>query len=91
MAQIRTVAWWQSVQGSTEALQVIADLGSRCRKRCSAPCSRPRHAAFRVDPWLTGSRSACTDDAAGAPFRLGAYGWVDAPASFNALDGCARA
>jgi hypothetical protein len=36
---------------------------------------------FRVDPWLTGiaERRLQSMIAMGAPFRLGAYGWVDAP------------
>ena len=44
-------------------------------------------AAFRVDPWLTGiaERRLQRMIAGGAPFRLGAYGWVDAPAPYPAL------
>jgi hypothetical protein len=42
-------------------------------------------AAFRVDPWLTGiaARRLQQMVAAGAPFLLGAYGWVDAPAPYD--------
>ena len=68
-----------------EALQVIADLW----EVMSAPLFRGvlaalDTAAFRVDPWLTGIaerrlKQMITD---GAPFRLGAYGWVDAPAPY---------
>lgn len=38
-------------------------------------------ASFRVDPWLTGvaTRRLERFAAAGAPFLLGAYGWVDEP------------
>jgi hypothetical protein len=38
-------------------------------------------ASYRVDPWLTGvaDRRLRRLAAAGAPFRLGAYGWVDRP------------
>src|SRR6185369_11974697 len=50
-------------------------------------------AAFRVDPWLTGiaERRLQAMIADGAPFRLGAYGWVDAPTPFSALAGDALA
>jgi hypothetical protein len=46
-------------------------------------------AAFRVDPWAMGiadrRRSALAAD---APYRLGAYGWVDAPRPYDgAQDG----
>jgi hypothetical protein len=46
-------------------------------------------AAFRVDPWLTGiaERRLQRMIAANAPFRLGAYGWVDAPAPFAGVPG----
>lgn len=41
-------------------------------------------ASFRVDPWLTGvaQRRLRRMIADQAPFRLGAYGWVDAPAPY---------
>ena len=41
-------------------------------------------AAHRVDPWLTGIAERRLQQlvAAGAPFRVGAYGWVDAPAPY---------
>ena len=41
-------------------------------------------AAGRVDPWLTGvaERRLRRMTGDGAPFRLGAYGWVDAPAPY---------
>ena len=45
-------------------------------------------ASFRVDPWLTGvafRRLERLADA-GAPFRLGAYGWVDAPRPWRPAD-----
>jgi hypothetical protein len=46
-------------------------------------------ASFRVDPWLTGVAERrlrrMIDD--GAPFRLGAYGWVDAPAPYAGIHG----
>lgn len=46
-------------------------------------------AAFRADPWLTGIAERRLERmvAAGAPFRLGAYGWVDAPAPYQGVDG----
>ena len=46
-------------------------------------------AAFRVDPWLTGiaERRLQAMIADGARFRLGAYGWVDAPAPFAGVPG----
>lgn len=77
-----------------EALQVIADLWKPMSKALfRAVLAALDTAAFRVDPWLTGiaERRLQQMIAAGAPFRLGAYGWVDAPAPFNALDGDALA
>lgn len=73
-----------------DALQVIADLWE--------PMSKPLFrgvlaaldtAAFRVDPWLTGiaERRLQRMVAAAAPFRLGAYGWVDAPAPYTGAAG----
>src|SRR6185436_8183994 len=46
-------------------------------------------AAFRVDPWLTGIAARRLEQmiTAGAPFRLGAYGWVDAPAPYVSAPG----
>lgn len=42
-------------------------------------------ASFRVDPWLTGvaERRLQRMIAAGNPFRLGAYGWVDSPSPYD--------
>ena len=77
-----------------EALQVIADLWKpRSKALFRAVLAALDTAAFRVDPWLTGiaERRLQQMIAAGAPFRLGAYGWVDAPAPFNALAGDALA
>lgn len=50
-------------------------------------------AAFRADPWLTGvaNRRLETMIWDGAAFRLGAYGWVDAPAPYTGPDGGALA
>jgi hypothetical protein len=73
-----------------EALQVIADLwepmsGQLFRGTLAALDG----AAFRVDPWLTGlaERRLQRLIAERAPFRLGAYGWVDAPAPFSGAPG----
>ncbi|MBO4123114.1 hypothetical protein J5T34_20505 [Cupriavidus gilardii] len=45
-------------------------------------------ASHRVDPWITGL--ACSRlhelQAARAPWRLGVYGWVDAPAPYDAAN-----
>jgi hypothetical protein len=69
-----------------EGLEVFADLW----KLMSGPLFRAAlaaldTAAFRVDPWLTGiaERRLQRMIAAEAPFRLGAYGWVDAPAPYT--------
>jgi hypothetical protein len=45
-------------------------------------------AVFRVDPWLTGiaDRRLAHMAKEGAPFRLGAYGWVDGPAPYDAAE-----
>ena len=70
-----------------EALQVLADLWKPMSKPLfRAVLAALDTAAFRVDPWLTGIAERRLQQliAAGAPFRLGAYGWVDAPAPFNA-------
>lgn len=73
-----------------EALQVIADLWQPWSKALfRATLAALDTAAFRVDPWLTGiaDRRLQQMTASGAPFRLGAYGWVDAPAPYSALQG----
>ncbi len=46
-------------------------------------------AAFRVDPWLTGiaERRLQRMIATEAPFKLGAYGWVDSPTPYTGADG----
>ncbi|MCC7125205.1 MAG: hypothetical protein IT178_10185, partial [Acidobacteria bacterium] len=73
-----------------DALQVIADLW----EPMAAPLFRAvlaalDTAAFRVDPWLIGiaDRRLQQMIASGAPFRLGAYGWVDAPAPYTGATG----
>jgi hypothetical protein len=73
-----------------EAVQVTADLW----EVMSAPLFRGvlaalDTAAFRVDPWLTGiaERRLKQMITAGAPFRLGAYGWVDAPTPYALAPG----
>lgn len=73
-----------------EALGVIADLyESVPRPLFRAVLAALDTAAFRVDPWLTGlaERRLQRLIAANVPFRLGAYGWVDAPAPFTGLPG----
>ena len=73
-----------------EALQVIADLWEPLSKPLfRAALAALDTAAFRVDPWLTGiaERRLQQMITTGAPFRLGAYGWVDAPAPYAALPG----
>ncbi|SKD00293.1 hypothetical protein SAMN05445504_8027 [Burkholderia sp. CF099] len=70
-----------------EALGVIADLWDRmARPLFRAALAALDTAAFRVDPWLTGlaERRLQRLISARAPFRLGVYGWVDAPAPFDA-------
>ncbi len=70
-----------------EALEVIADLWDRmARPLFRAALAALDTAAFRVDPWLTGlaERRLQRLISARAPFRLGVYGWVDAPAPFDA-------
>jgi hypothetical protein len=77
-----------------EALQVFADLWKVMPKALfRAVLAALDTAAFRVDPWLTGMADRRLEimTAAGAPFRLGAYGWVDAPAPFSAIAGDALA
>jgi hypothetical protein len=73
-----------------EALVVFADLWKRMSKALfRAVLAALDTAAFRVDPWLTGiaERRLQSMIATRAPFRLGAYGWVDAPAPYSALAG----
>ncbi len=73
-----------------DALQVIADLWAQSSKALfRGALAALDTAAFRVDPWLTGiaDRRLQQMTASGAPFRLGAYGWVDAPAPYSALPG----
>ncbi|MDM0109869.1 hypothetical protein QTH97_33495 [Variovorax sp. J22R24] len=73
-----------------EAIQVIADLWEPLSKPLfRAALAALDTAAFRVDPWLTGiaERRLQQMIASGAPFRLGAYGWVDGPAPYNAAPG----
>lgn len=73
-----------------DALQVIADLWTQWSKPLfRATLAALDAAAFRVDPWLMGiaDRRLQQMTASGAPFRLGAYGWVDAPAPYAALPG----
>jgi len=73
-----------------DANQVIADLwetmsGALFRGVLAALDT----AAFRVDPWLIGiaERRLRRMIAEEAPFRLGAYGWVDAPAPYTGAAG----
>jgi hypothetical protein len=73
-----------------DALQVIADLWADWSKPLfRATLAALDTAAFRVDPWLIGiaDRRLQQMTASGAPFKLGAYGWVDAPAPYAALPG----
>jgi hypothetical protein len=68
-----------------DALQVIADLWeSMSEALFRGVLAALDTAAFRVDPWLTGiaERRLQRMIGEGAPFRLGAYGWVDAPAPY---------
>lgn len=73
-----------------EALQVIADLWKpRSKAQFRAALAALDTAAFRVDPWLLGiaDRRLQEMSASGAAFRLGAYGWVDAPGPYSGLPG----
>ena len=73
-----------------EALQVFADLWAfLSRELFRAVLAALDTAAFRVDPWLTGlaERRLQGMIAGGAPFRLGAYGWVDAPTPYAGAAG----
>lgn len=76
----RVAARFREVQ---EALIVIADLWEVDQDALfRATLAALDVASFRVDPWLTGvaERRLQSMVSAGAPFKLGAYGWVDAPA-----------
>ena len=69
-----------------EALQVFADLWEPMHDALfRGTLAALDSAAFRVDPWLTGlaERRLQTLIARNSPFKLGAYGWVDAPAPFS--------
>jgi hypothetical protein len=69
-----------------EALAKIADLWDDARDALfHATLAALDAAAFRVDPWLTGlaERRLQGMIADGAPFKLGAYGWVDAPEPYS--------
>lgn len=73
-----------------EALQVIADLWKPMSSQLfRATLAALDTAAFRVDPWLTGlaERRLQRLISERAPFRLGAYGWVDAPAPYTGTSG----
>jgi hypothetical protein len=74
-----------------EALQVIADLWQPMSSQLfRATLAALDTAAFRVDPWLTGlaERRLQRLISERALFRLGAYGWVDAPTPYmGAADG----
>jgi hypothetical protein len=77
-----------------DALTVFADLWKPMSKALfRATLAALDTAAFRVDPWLMGiaERRLQSMITAGAPFRLGAYGWVDAPAPYSLLAGGALA
>ncbi|MCA1683520.1 MAG: hypothetical protein LC708_00055, partial [Actinobacteria bacterium] len=70
-----------------DALSVLADLWGQAKEPIFRGVLAALDAAtVRVDPWLTGiaDRRLQQLTAQGAPFRLGAYGWVDAPAPFAA-------
>jgi hypothetical protein len=77
-----------------EGIQVLADLWDTRREPLfRATLAALDAATFRVDPWLTGiaHRRLSHMAADGAPFRAGAYGWVDAPAPYGAGDPAALA
>jgi hypothetical protein len=77
-----------------DALQVIADLWKSSSKAFfRAALAALDTAAFRVDPWLLGiaDRRLQLMTDSGAPFRLGAFGWVDSPAPYSAAAGGALA
>lgn len=71
-----------------EALQVIADLWESMHDALfRGTLAALDSAAFRVDPWLTGlaERRLQGMIARNSPFKLGAYGWVDAPVPFSGV------
>ena len=71
-----------------EALQMIADLWEPMHNALfRGTLAALDSAAFRVDPWLTGlaERRLQGMIARNSPFKLGAYGWVDAPAPFSGV------
>jgi hypothetical protein len=73
-----------------DALQVTADLWeTKSDALFRGVLAALDTAAFRVDPWLTGiaERRLKRMIGEGAPFRLGAYGWVDAPAPYSGVPG----
>lgn len=77
-----------------EALSVTADLWDRMAPQLfRGTLAALDAAAFRVDPWLTGiaNRRLQAMAQAGAPFRLGTYGWVDSPAPYDSAHGAATA
>ncbi len=69
-------------QEVVDALTVLADLWEPTGDAMfRATLAALDTASFRVDPWLTGvaDRRRQSMTAAGAPVKLGAYGWVDSP------------
>ncbi|MEO8774892.1 MAG: hypothetical protein ABI468_01085 [Candidatus Nanopelagicales bacterium] len=65
-----------------DALTVLADLWKPSSDAMfRATLAALDTASFRVDPWLTGlaDKRLQAMTVAGAPFKLGAYGWVDSP------------
>ncbi|KGN39775.1 hypothetical protein N801_19045 [Knoellia aerolata DSM 18566] len=69
-----------------DALSTTADLWERRHDQLFAGVLAALDtASFRVDPWLTGvaERRLERFAADGAPFLLGAYGWVDAPKPYS--------
>ena len=73
-----------------DALQVIAELWEKMSTTLfRGVLAALDTAAFRVDPWLTGiaERRLQRMIATEAPFKLGAYGWVDAPAPYTGAAG----
>ncbi len=73
-----------------EALKVLAEFWPDWQKEIfRATLAALDTAAFRVDPWLIGIADRRLQQMAksGAPFKLGAYGWVDAPAPYSAAPG----
>jgi hypothetical protein len=77
-------------KGVQDALQVIADLWEKMATTLfRGVLAALDTAAFRVDPWLTGiaERRLQRMIATEAPFKLGAYGWVDSPAPYTGAPG----